>query len=87
MEFEKIITALPLPLEGIGAKLYQLAWAEDFDDAKVEAKLRALHAADLEGSMFAHFDWVFYLPPRNAFDDVLDEIIADALKEEKAGFF
>ena len=87
VEFEKIVTALPLPLEGIGAKLYQLAWAEDFDDARVEAKLRALHAADLEGNLFAHFDWVFYLPPRGAFESAIDGIIADALKEEKAGFF
>jgi len=87
MDFEKIVMALPLPLEGLGAKLYQLAWFENFDDGRVEAKLRALHPADLEGSLFSHFDWVFYLPPRGAFDQVLDGIIADALKEEKAGFF
>ena len=86
LDFDKIITALPLPLEGIGAKLYQLAWAEGFDEAKVEARLRALHPADLEGSMFAHFDWVCYLPPRGAFESVLDGIIADALKKEEMGF-
>jgi hypothetical protein len=87
LEFEQIITALPLPLEGIGAKLYQLAWREDFDDAKVDARLRALRAADLEGGLFAHFDWVFYLPPRNAFDQVLDDIVGRAMKEDGAGFF
>lgn len=87
LEFDKIVTALPLPLEGIGAKLYQIAWAERFDDAKVEAKLRALRAEDLERDWFAHFDWVFYLPPKGAFDRVLDELIADALKEEDTGFF
>jgi hypothetical protein len=87
MEFEKIVTALPLPLEGIGAKLYQLAWAENFDEAKVEAKVRALRAADLERDWFAHFDWVFYLPPKGAFDRALDELIADALKKEDVGFF
>jgi hypothetical protein len=87
LEFDKIVTALPLPLEGIGAKLYQLAWAERFDDAKVEAKLRALRAEDLARDWFAHFDWVFYLPPKGAFDRVLDELIADALKEEDTGFF
>ena len=86
LEFEKIITALPLPLEGIGAKLYQVAWREDFADARVETALRALHPADLEGSLFTHFDWVFYLPPKNAFDQVLDGIVADALKEDGAGF-
>jgi len=87
VQFEKIVTALPLPLEGIGAKLYQLAWAEDFDDARVEAKLRSLRAPDLEGNLFAHFDWVFYLPPRGVFESAIDGIIADALKEENAGFF
>jgi hypothetical protein len=87
LEFEQIITALPLPLEGIGAKLYQLAWREDFDDAKVDARLRALHAADLEGNLFAHFDWVFYLPPKNAFDQVLDDLVGRAMKEDGAGFF
>ncbi len=86
LDFEKIIAALPLPLEGIGARLYQLAWAEGFDEAKVDARLRALRPADLEGNLFAHFDWVFYLPPRGAFESVLDGLIADALKEEKAGF-
>jgi hypothetical protein len=86
LEFEKIVTALPLPLEGIGAKLYQLAWAEGFDDGKVEAKLRALRPADLEGNMFARFDWVFYLPPRGAFEQAIDDLIADELKKDKAGF-
>ncbi len=86
MEFERIVTALPLPLEGIGAQLYQLAWFEQFDDAKVEAKLRALRAADLERDLFAHYDWVFYLPPKNAFDQVLDELIAEDLKEDDVGF-
>jgi hypothetical protein len=86
MEFEKILAALPLPLEGIGAKLYQLAWREDFDEARVEAGLRALRTADLDGSLFARFDWAFYLPPRGAFEAALDELVADALKEDNAGF-
>ncbi|MBI2513381.1 MAG: hypothetical protein HYV96_15490 [Opitutae bacterium] len=85
LEFERIVTALPLPLEGIGAQLYQLAWFEKFDDARVEAKLRALRAADLERDLFAHYDWVFYLPPKGAFDDVLDGIISDALKDGEVG--
>jgi hypothetical protein len=87
LDFDKIVTALPLPLEGVGAKLYRLAWSEKFDDAKVEAQLRALRADDLESpDLFAHFDWVFYLPPRGAFDRVLDDIIDAALEEEEIGF-
>lgn len=87
LEFERIATALPLPLEGVGARLYQLAWAEKFDETRVEARLRALRAADLEGDLFVHYDWVFYLPPKGAFDQVLDELIAEALKEDDPGFF
>jgi hypothetical protein len=86
-DFDKIVTALPLPLEGIGAKLYQLAWAEGFDDAKVDARLRGLRPADLEGSLFTRFDWVFYLPPRGTFEQVIDDLIACSLKDEKMGFF
>lgn len=86
LEFEKIMQALPLPLEGIGSKLYVLAWREKFDDAKVDAAMRALKPADLEGNQFGRFDWVFYLPPKNAFDQVLDGIVAEALKEDGAGF-
>lgn len=88
LDYEKIVAALPLPLEGTGAKLYQLAWEEKFDEAKVEARLRALRPGDLERrDLFKSFDWVFYLPPKGAFDRVLDDIIADALKQEDVGFF
>jgi len=86
LDFEKIVSALPLPLKGVGAKLYQLAWFEKFDDAKVEAKLAALRPADLDRDLFARYDWVFYLPPKGAFDVVLDQIIAEALKKEEVGF-
>jgi hypothetical protein len=87
LAFEQIVTALPLPLQGVGAKLYQLAWAEKFDDAKVEAKLIALRPVDLDRDLFARYDWVFYLPPKGAFDAALDRIIAETFKKEEAGFF
>jgi uncharacterized protein YehS (DUF1456 family) len=85
IDVEQVFSALPLPLEGFGARLYQLAWAETFEDAKVVARLRSLKAADLESTLFTRFDWVFYLPPRNALDRMLDNLIAAKLKEEKAG--
>jgi len=87
LDFDKILTALPLPLRGVGAKLYQLAWAEKFDEAKVEARLRALRPDDLERrDLFKAYDWVFYLPPKGAFDRVIDDIVADALKQADVGF-
>lgn len=87
IDFEQVINALPLPLEGVSAKLYQLAWAEGFDDAKVTSRLRALRADEVRRDLFAHFDWVFYMPYRGALDRALDDIIAQALKDSDMGFF
>src|SRR6478752_1648045 len=39
LTFDMVVPALPLPLEGMSAKLYQLSWAEDFDDARIDQKL------------------------------------------------
>jgi len=87
IDVDAIVNALPLPLEGVGARLYQIAWAERFDDAKLTARLRSLKAEELQRDLFVRFDWVFYLPPRGAFDRVLNEFIAAALKKEEMGFF
>jgi hypothetical protein len=85
--FDMIMPALPLPLEGIASKLYQLSWAEGFDDAKVEKKLRSLTLADLEGDAFAKYDWVFYLPPRNAYVGVQNAVMKEVMQKEKMGLF
>lgn len=86
MEFEKIQAALPIPLEGLASKLYQLAWAENFEEAKVEARLLALKPADLERKdLFKRYDWAFYLPPKGAFERVIDDLINNELKKEEVG--
>lgn len=86
LEFEKIQAALPIPLEGLASKLYQLAWTERFDESRVEARLCALKAGDLERrDLFKRYDWAFYLPPKGAFERVLDEMISTELKKEEAG--
>lgn len=83
--FDMIMPALPLPLEGLSSKLYQISWAEGFDEAKVEQRLRSLTVADLEGDALAKYDWVFYLPPRNAYVGVLDAILKEVMAKEKMG--
>jgi hypothetical protein len=83
--FDMIVPALPLPLEGVTSKLYQLSWAEGFDDARVEKKLRALTADDLAGDALSKYDWVFYLPPRNAYIGVQNTLMAGVMKKEKMG--
>jgi hypothetical protein len=83
--FDMIVPALPLPLEGVASKLYQLSWAEGFDEARVEKQLRALTVADLESDALSKYDWVFYLPPRNAYIGVQNEVMKQAMKQEKMG--
>lgn len=87
LSFDLMVPALPLPLEGLASKLYQLSWAENFDDIRIERKLRSLTVADLEGDTLSKYDWVFYLPPRSAFEPVLKEMVKQAMKQQKFGFF
>ena len=82
---ETFVNALPLPLEGTASKLYQIAWAEGFEPRRLEAKLRSLTPADLENDQLSRFDWVFYLPPRNAFRDVMKAVVPVIMKKEKMG--
>jgi len=85
MPMEAFLKALPLPLEGVSSKLYQLAWAEGFDEKRVEQKLRTLTPADFQQDPLSRFDWVFYLPPREAAGDALKAAVPIALKKEKMG--
>jgi hypothetical protein len=83
--FETILPAVPLPLEGVASKLYQLAWAEGFDDQRVEAKLKTLTRADLGRDELNRYNWVFYLPPYNATTAVFKDMVNKALAAEKMG--
>lgn len=85
--FEMLLPALPLPLEGLGSKLYQLSWAEGFDDARIDQRLRSLTANQLESDELAKFDWVFYLPPRDAYLGVQKYVMKQGLKQNEIGFF
>lgn len=85
LPLDTFLNALPLPLEGVGSKLYQIAWAEGFDGDRVERKLRSLTRAELEADELSRFDWVFYLPPREAFRAVMKEIVPAMMKKEKMG--
>ncbi len=85
--FDMIMPALPLPLEGLASKLYQLSWAEGFAEAKVDQKLRALTLAELESDALAKYDWVFYLPPRNAYVGVQNAVMKEVMQKEKMGLF
>lgn len=87
LPIETFMNALPLPLEGVSSKLYQLAWAEGFDADRVEGELRSLTLAELEADELSRFDWVFYLPPREAFRAVMKAFVPAVMKKEKMGPF
>jgi len=85
--FETFLPALPLRLEGVASKLYQLAWAEGFDDTRVEQMLKSLTPAGLVRDDLTRYDWVFYLPPHGTTSVVLKEVMDKGMKSEKMGFF
>lgn len=85
--FDQIVNAIPLPLQGIGTKLYIIAWSEGFDPERVEQRLKRLNHQDLESEALSQYDWVFYLPPKKAFDKVLKTLFPVIAKEAKLGFF
>lgn len=83
--FEMFLPAVPLPLEGVASKLYQLAWAEGFDDARIEQKLKALTRADLNRDELSRYDWVFYLPPYGTTTKVFKEVMNKAMAANRMG--
>ena len=85
--FETFMPALPMPLVGPASRLYQLAWAEGFDEARIERRLQALTLAELERDQLTRYDWVFYLPPRSATGPVLKELMDKGMKGQNMGVF
>lgn len=85
--FETFMPALPVPLVGAVSKLYQLAWAEKFDDARVEKMMKSLRRGDLDRDELGRYDWVFYLPPHAATGPVLKEVMDKGMKSAKLGLF
>lgn len=86
IDFDMIVNAIPLPLEGVGSKLYQTAWAEDFEPERLALRFRSLTLEDFESDELARFEWVFYLPPKSAFSEAMKQIVPTMLKESDLGF-
>lgn len=87
MTFDTFLRAIPLPLEGVTSKLYQLAWAEGFDDARIDEKLKSLTRAELTSDKLSRYDWVFYLPPQGATSEVFKDVLNKTMKAQKMGVF
>jgi hypothetical protein len=85
--FDTFLPALPLPLPGAAAQLYQLAWAEGFDDAQIAQRVKTLTRADLQREEFTRYDWVLYLPPHSATGPVIKDLLNKGIKGQKMGLF
>lgn len=87
VDIESIVYVAPLPLEGAVYSLYMTAKQVEFDEAKVRQQFAELSVKEVVDSGFDKFDWVIYLPPRNAIDKVIREVLPAAMKAQKIGFF
>lgn len=87
LDFDLVVPAFPFPLKGLGSAIYQVAWLNDFDVEQVEYAFHDLTPADLDHDRLARFHWVYFLPPRNAFDRVLKVVLPKVMEEEEMGFF
>lgn len=86
IDFDMVVNAIPLPLEGIGSKLYQMAWADDFEPERLESRFRSITLEGFESDELARFEWVFYLPPKSAFSEAMKAIVPTMLKESDLSF-
>lgn len=87
IDFDMLVAAIPLPLEGVASKLYQIAWMESFDEASVERRIESLTPAEMASDELFYFDWVFFLPHKGAFNKVLADIVPHYMEQKKVNIF
>ena len=87
LDFDTMVKALPMPLEGAASTLYQLAWSEGFDEARIEARMLTLTQEDLSRDGLKRYDWVFYLPPSDVTTAAWSELVNKGMAKEKMGLF
>lgn len=85
-DFDTTIRAMPFPLEGVGSKLYQIAWVEAFDEERIDMRLKNLTQEDLDSDDLSAFDWVFFLPHKGELGKLLDKSIDDYLEHKVKNF-
>jgi len=86
LTFDQLMPALPLPLEGVMGKLYQLSWAEGFDPERVDQKLRASPWPICRAAR-SPATTGFSTCRRNAYEPVQDAIVKEGVKQNNIGFF
>jgi len=87
MDIESVAYVIPMPLEPAVLNLYLAAREENFADSAIEERYRSIEPAELPFGDFEKYDWVIYLPPRNAIDRVIKDVLPHVMKKKKIGFF
>ncbi|MEM9158462.1 MAG: hypothetical protein AAGB46_05380 [Verrucomicrobiota bacterium] len=87
VEFEEVAHAVPMPLEGVVLNIYLMAKEEDFDRDRIAERIKANTYKEALDGNFENYDWAVYLPPKNAIDKVIREVLPHVMKKEGLGFF
>ncbi len=87
MDVVSIAYVIPMPLQPGLLNLYLVAKEEGFEKAAIEKRYRTIKPLDLNFGDFEKFDWVIYLPPRDAINRAIKDVLPYVMKREKLGFF
>ena len=87
MDIESIAYVIPMPLKPAILNLYLAAREEGFEEAKVAERYSTLKPMEVRFGDFEQYDWVIYLPPKNAIDRAIMDVLPRVMKKEKMGFF
>lgn len=87
MDIESIAYVIPMPLEPSVLNLYLAAREEGFDEGKVAERYATFKPMDVRLGDFERYDWVIYLPPKNAIDRAIKDVLPHVMEKEKVGFF
>ncbi len=87
VDIESIAYVIPMPLQPALLNLYLAAREEGFDEAKVAERYSTLKPMEVRFGDFEQYGWVIYLPPKNAIDRAIKDVLPNVMKKEKMGFF
>jgi hypothetical protein len=87
LDVESIAYVVPMPLQPGLLNLYLVAREEGFEEEAIERRYRTIKPLDLNFGDFAQYDWVIYLPPNDAIDRAIKDVLPHVMKREKLGFF
>lgn len=69
-----IAYVVPMPLQPGLLNLYLVARVEGFEEEAIERRDRTIKPLDLKFGDFAQYDWVIYLPPKDAIDRAIKDL-------------